>query len=442
MITKQLVDNLLETSYDQFSDNLILHAKKSILNWMGVAIGAANHESVNMLLELAEELNNPGQISILGRKEKTDLLFASLINGMSSHIFDYDDTHLDTIHHPSGPVAPVVIALGEKLNLSGKEILKAFILGCETELRISNAVCPSHYDKGWHVTSTAGVFGAAVAAGILLNLNHIQMTYALGVAGTQAFGLREVFGTMTKPFHPGKAAQNGLLAALLAKKGFTSSQQIIEAKRGFANVLAPESNLNEIIDGWGERWELEKNSFKPYACGIVLHPAIDACIGLRDRAKLEDVKEIEIHVNPYVLELTGKKEPKTGLEGKFSVYHSGAIAFIDGDGGQRQYEDDKVLQASTLELRRKIKPVVKEHFREDEALAILRLNNGEEYTNYIKHATGSIENPMSEEVLQRKFNNVTSQIISKEQASVLIEQVMKLDELESLATILSNCTKA
>src|SRR5699024_10083069 len=140
------------------------------------------------------------------------------INGMSSHIFDFDDTHLDTINHPCGPVAPVIFSLAEKYNIDTKKAFLAFILGCEAELRISNDLYPSHYQLGWHITSTTGVFGAAIAAGVMLDLTKEQMVYALGVAGTQSFGLREMFGTMTKPLHPGKAAQNGLYSALLAKE--------------------------------------------------------------------------------------------------------------------------------------------------------------------------------------------------------------------------------
>ncbi|MGA7238681.1 MAG: MmgE/PrpD family protein, partial [Bryobacteraceae bacterium] len=261
-------------------------ALRTVLNWTGCAVGGSRHETVEIAIRALKPFSGPAQASVLGRKERLDVLNASLMNGISSHIFDFDDTDLRTIVHPAAPVAPALLALAEYRPCSGADFLHALIVGVEVECRIANAVYPQHYDIGWHITGTVGPFGAAAAAGKLLGLSEQQMLWALGLAATQPVGLREMFGTMTKSFHPGRASQNGVMAAFLAQQNFTSSDQPIEAARGWANVLSTARDYRKITDNLGQQYQIAFNSYKPFPCGVVIHPAADGLLQLRAENRL------------------------------------------------------------------------------------------------------------------------------------------------------------
>jgi 2-methylcitrate dehydratase PrpD len=359
------------------------------------------------------------------------------MNGITSHVFDFDDTHLPTIIHPSGPVASALFALAEYRPVTGAELLHAFILGVEAECRIGNAVYPDHYDRGWHITGTAGVFGAAAAAGRLLGLSEQQMAWALGIAGTQSSGFREMFGTHCKSFHPGRAAQNGLMSALLAAQNFTSSNQVLEAPRGFANVMSTKQDFARITDGLGETYEVMLNSYKPFACGIVIHPAIDACVQLKRENGLSgnEVERVELSVAPLVLELTGKRTPQVGLEGKFSVFHSSAVALLFGAAGEKQYSDECVRDARVVSLRDRILATIDPKKRDDEVLARVVLKNGRVLEKYVEHAIGSRERPMTESDLSEKFHGLADDILGTEQSSHLLEAAWSLESLPEAAGI-------
>ena len=359
------------------------------------------------------------------------------MNGITSHTFDFDDTHLKTVIHPSGPVASAILALAEHEPATGENFMHAFILGVEVECRIGNAVYPSHYDVGWHITGTAGVFGAAAATGRLLGLNEQQMVWALGIAATQASGLREMFGTMTKPFHPGNAAKNGLLAALLAQQNFTSSNQGIEARRGFAHVLATQFRPEEITGRLGETWEIAHNTYKPFACGIVIHPAIDGCIQLRNEHKIkpDDIESILLRVHPLVLELTGKKTPQAGLEGKFSVYHSAAVAVIHGAAGEAEYSDACVRDPKVVALRDRVTATVDRAMHEDQVQVSIKLKNGKTFESYIEHAIGSIARPMSDGDLEAKFRGLANGILSKTETDDLIRLCWEIGNLKDAGEV-------
>src|SRR5471032_3203512 len=436
-VTKTLAQFVVDSRYADIPATVRHEATRSVLNWLGCAVGASRHEGIDIALAALTVFSGPAQASVLGRGERLDIMHAALLNGISSHMFDFDDTHLKTVIHPSGPVASALLALAEYRPLSGADFLHAFILGVEVECRIGNAVYPSHYDIGWHITGTAGVFGAAAAAGRLLELDEQQMTWALGLAATQPVGLREMFGTMTKSFHPGRAAQNGLLSALLAARGYTSSEQGIEAKRGWANVTSTHRNYAEITEGLGERHESLLNSYKPFACGIVIHPAIDGCIQLRNEHALEAgaIASVLLKVHPLVLELTGKRTPQTGLDGKFSVYHSAAVAIIDGRAGEHQYSDAAVHDIATVQLRDKVTAEIDPAMPADAVHITIKLASGERFEKHVEHAIGSIERPMSDADLAAKFTDLVEPILGGAHAASLLEAGSKMESLENIATL-------
>lgn len=416
---------------------IIHEAKRSFLNWLGVAIGAIRHPTVEIALTTVRETSGSPAATVLGRPERFDMLNAAFINGISSHVFDFDDTHLRTIIHPSGPVAPALLALAERQPVSGKEFLHAFILGVEVECRIGNAVYPSHYDVGWHITGTAGVFGAAAAAGRIMGLPASQLTQALGIASSQAGGMREMFGTMTKPFHVGNAAKNGLFSALLASRGYTSSLRALEAPRGFAHTAATERDLSELTDGLGERYEIALNTYKPFACGIVIHPVIDGCIQLRARHTLraDDIAAVEVRAHPLVLELTGKRQPAVGLEGKFSVFHSAAAALIDGKAGEEQYSDARVTDPAIIGVRDRVTVTTSPEIRTDEAFVRVVLNDGESFEVHVEHAIGSLKRPMSDTDLEAKFRDVAGPVLPGDTIEQLLQLCWNLDSLPDAAII-------
>ena len=436
-VTRTLARYVVNSELSAIPDAVRKEATRSLVNWLGCAVGGCRHETVDRALEALDSFSGKREATLLGRGEKLDIFLAALLNGMSSHVFDFDDTHLKTIIHPAGPVASALFALSEHRPISGTDLLHAFILGVEVECRIGNAVYPEHYDVGWHITGTAGVFGAAAAVGKVLNLDEQQMVWALGIAGTQSSGFREMFGTMCKSFHPGRAAQNGMLAAFLASKNFTSSDQVLEAKRGFANVMSSARNYDEITKGLGESFEVALNTYKPFACGIVIHPSIDGGIQLKKELNLtgDEIEKIELKVAPLVLELTGKKTPQTGLEGKFSVYHSLAVAIIHGAAGENEYSDSCVRDPKVVALRDKVDAIIDETMRDDEARVKITLKDGRVSEKHIPHAIGSLERPMSDEDINAKFGGLVRENLAEQKTAELLKLVWSVADLEDASEI-------
>ena len=435
------VDRLTEfaasTPVDALPPAVLAESKRCLLDVLGVAIGASAEPAVRHALSVVMELGGSRQATILADGSRSSALNAALVNGIASHVLDFDDTHAPTILHGTGPIGAAALAVGEWRSRSGRELLAAHAIGFEVAARMALALFPDHYDVGWHMTGTAGTFGSAAAAARLLALEAGAWRNLIGIAATQAAGHREQFGSMTKSLHAGKAASNGLLAALLAEHGYTASESSIGGRRGMVAVMngRPTEGAAAELDGQlGERWELTRNGFKPYACGVVAHAGIDAVRQLvaRDGVDPREVESIELRVHSRVIELTSKATPRTGLEGKFSIAFASAIAMLDGAARERQFTDENVMRPDVVALRDRIRPIADPELGPHAATAIARLGDGREVRSEIRAATGTPANPMSDDELHAKFHDLVDDVIGRDAAGRLADVIERLDTLPAL----------
>ena len=419
-----------------WSDAVDHEAHRTFLNWAGCAIGASQHETTLSALRAISQLQPAPQCALLGRSERVDMASAALINGISSHTFDFDDTHLKTIIHPAGPVASAALAIAEHVGASGRALIDALVLGIDVSCRVGNAMYPDHYDRGWHITGSTGSIGAAAACSRLLGLNTDQTAMALGIAASQPIGVREQFGTMTKPFHPGGAARAGLMAALMAQQGYTASKKALEAPRGMMQTISTKNDWKEITDELGQRFEISFNTYKPFACGIVIHPSIDAAAQLREQGvKPEDIERIELKVHSLVLELTGKKEPADGLQAKFSVYHGCAAGLSFGRAGEDEFADDIVNRPDMVALRRKVVATVDDAIDEASADMTAVLHDGRRVHIFVEHAIGSLQRPMSDAQLAAKFHALSDPVIGSSAAQSVIQACWDLGQAANVRAL-------
>ena len=405
-----------------WSDAIDHEAHRTFINWVGCAVGAAHHETARAALAAVQALQPAAQASLLGRRERVDMASAALVNGISSHTFDFDDTHLKTIIHPAGPVASALLALAEHTGASGRALIDALVLGIDVSCRVGNAMYPDHYDRGWHITGSTGSVGAAAACARLLGLDAQRTAMALGIAASQPVGMREQFGTMTKPFHPGGAARAGLMAALMAQHGYTASPRALEAPRGMMQTISTKNDWSEITSELGQRFEIGFNTYKPFACGIVIHPSIDACAQLRAQGvRPEQVDRIELKVHSLVLELTGKKEPADGLQAKFSVYHGCAAGLTFGRAAEEEFADGIVNRPDMVALRRKVVATVDDAIDEASVDVTAVLADGRRVHVFVEHAIGSLANPMTDAQLEAKFRGMSDAVLGAARCGDLMQ---------------------
>jgi len=437
-VTSRLAEYVLAARLEDIPPDVRKEARRALVNYVGCALGGSRHEAVDITLAALGPLGGPATSAVLGRRERTDPMLASLLNGISSHVHDFDDTTPRNYIHPTSPVASALFAYAGSRRVRGADLELAFILGFEAVSRIGNATYPAHYDAGWHSTGSIGVFGAAIAIGKLLGLSHRQMVWAIGLAATQSCGLREMFGSMAKSFHPGRSAQSGYMAALLAQQNFTAGVQAIEGPRGFAAVQSSAYDLARITHRLGSDFELRVNAYKPFPCGIVVHPTIDACIQLRERHRIDPqhIAAVRLRVAPLVKDLCDKRDIGTGLEGKFSAYHAAAIGLVRGKAGLGEFTDETVNEPLVRQVRSRVESTGDPAVPEDGVRVEVELADGRRFGIELDHSLGNLERPLSDTQLEAKFLDQSS-VLTEARARELISACWRIEELDDVSGLVA-----
>ena len=437
-ITRDFAGFLSEIRFEGLSAQAVHEAKRAVLDWIGCALAGSTHPTVGVLLATFEQIGSRPEATVLGhRARKLGLLDAPVANGQMGHVLDFDDTHLGgVILHTSTATLPALFALGERRRSSGREIIVALAAAFEAGIRAGQAA-PRHHLAGWHLTGTLGTIAAAAGSARLIALDAQQTNYALGIACTQAAGLQQNRGSDCKSLHAGKSAYHGVLAAMLASNGFNSSAEILEGRLGFTKVFSATQENGAILDGLGRSWMITGNGYKPYACGVVLHPLIDAMIEVSRRTMqpASDVARIEVLVHPDVIRITGVDQPGTGLMSKFSANHAAAVAFIDKAAGVAQFTNERSADATVQTLRRLIAVKPDASFRLDQSAATVWTRTGTMHEARIEHATGTVSNPLSDQLLVQKFTGNAEPVLGRDRARSLADMIWGLDTLADVGDL-------
>lgn len=452
-LTQEVVSFVSKTRYRDVPPEVIRLAQGFILDGLGVTLAGSTEKGSRILQAYVRQIGGKAEATVVGTRFMAPPAKTALVNGASGHAMDYDDTQLSTskegvyglLTHPTVPVLAAVLAMGEKQRVSGQEVLLAYILGVEVECRIADAINPRHYQSGFHATATIGSLGAAMAVGKLLNLKEEALARTLGIAASTASGLRENFGTMTKPLHAGRAAENGVTAAQLAERGFTSAQNILEAKRGFFHAMAGGCDEAKIIGRLGRPYFMQEPgiSIKPYPSGSLSHPAQDLILDLVKTHDLhaEDIEAIDVGTNSNVPNALIYPMPKTALEGKFSIPFCMAIGVLERKAGVAQFTDRKVRDPKVVELMKRVTLYVDP---EIEALGYdqvrsrirIKLKDGRTIEGRANVARGHPLKPMSWGEIGEKFRDCAHLVLSRKNTEEAIELVANLDRMRSILPLI------
>jgi 2-methylcitrate dehydratase PrpD len=413
-------------------------AKRSILNHLGCALGVARDPAVATALRVTAAFSGAPVATVVGQGTRLDPMGAAFVNAIASNLLDYDDTHLATVIHPTAPVAPALFALAEQRGLPGAAVLHAFLLGAEVECRIGHAVSPGHYARGWHITATCGVFGAAAGCAKLLGLKAEQTWHALGIAASQSAGLVENLPTAAKNVGVGNAARHGLLAALLAEQGYRAAPAAIEGPLGWARAMGDVPDLPAITEGLGSRWEIGRNTYKPYPAGIVFHAVIDACLRLREElgAPPDGIAGVTVAGDALLL-ARGDRAVRNERDARVSIHHSAALGFVRGRAGVADFEMPAVADPALSAFRSKVTAALDESLPRGAARVTVRLLEGREAQATVTAPRGSLENPLTDREIEAKFRDNAGTGGFADRCESQIAEVWALEEVPDVARLMA-----
>jgi 2-methylcitrate dehydratase PrpD len=421
-------------------------ARRSLMNYFAVALGGCSDPTISAAVRTFAPFSAGTHAGLIGRPECFDMLNAAALNAMMANVFDFDDTHIPTILHPTAPVAPALAALAQTRRVRGEDFLLAFVLGVEVECRIANAVSPWHYARGWHITSTCGVFGAAAASARILGLDARALAWAFGNASAQGAGLVETLGSSAKSISVGNAARNGLLSALLAQQGFEGPEAPLEGARGFLRVMGEQPDM-AALEGSSAGWELLRNTYKPYPCGVVLNPVIDACLTLaghpevRNRT-LGDVRKVELTGHPLLRQRTDRPAITTGRQSQVSAQHAVGVTLLRGRAGLEEFSDAAVQDAAVRALGATVRFVDDASMSVDGARVRISFADGFSVAEEVDFARGSLGRPMADGEIEQKLRDLCAYGGSGVSPSPLIDAVWHMDKSEDVGAIFSLASPA
>ncbi|MBK6317408.1 MAG: MmgE/PrpD family protein [Dehalococcoidia bacterium] len=438
-VTALLAEHCRGMRFETLPGEVIFSARQCLLDWLGVTLAGAGEPLSRMLREDALADGGSPQATLIGSGERVTAKQAALVNGAASHALDYDDVVLAMSGHPSVPVWPALLALAEWRGGSARDVLAAFVAGFEMESRIGMLVMPAHYTVGFHSTGTLGTFGAAAACAHLLGLDQEQWQRALGIAGAQAAGIKSMFGTMCKPLHAGKAAANGLFAALMAERGFTSNPEVLETAQGFAATQTTSPNVERALAGLGERFAVRDTLFKYYAACYGTHETIEGVKRIAERQHLgpATIENIQLVVPKGHLAMCNIQEPATALEGKFSLRFTAALALAKGRAGEEQFTDEAVRQPDLVAVRDRVAVVPQEGDWERGTLVSLRTTDGREFSEQVNLNIPAADLDQQWKRLEAKFRSLAIPVVGEGQAETLVQCVASFESAPSVAELVS-----